>query len=83
MNIKQFVFQDENDMEKLCNVVTIINNEENNSLYLVYVEEGKADELLFAKMDISSSNIFLENITSYEEVKMIEKKLNERINSYE
>lgn len=79
MNIKKFILQDENDEQKLYNILTIINNEKNNSLYLVYTEEEISNELLFAKINIDSEEVFLENITDKEEIMEIEKKINERI----
>lgn len=74
MNIKQFIFQDEDDNQKICNVVTIINNEKYNSLYLVYTEENNNEELLFAKINNDSQEIFLENITP-EELEELEKEV--------
>lgn len=82
MNIKQFIFQDEDDNQKLCNIVTIVNSKKNNSLYLVYTEENNENELLYAKINNDLDELFLENI-NIDELEEIENLLNERGNNNE
>lgn len=78
MNVKKFILQDENDEHLECNIVTMVNVSKFNSLYLIYTVEGNDDELLFAKINNDSEQLFLESITSNEEISEIEKVLNER-----
>ena len=79
MNIKQFVLQNENGTSELYNIVTIVNLEKFNSLYLVYTKDGNSTELLFAKITNEGDKLMLDNITSNEEIKEIEEELNRRL----
>lgn len=79
MNIKQFILQNENGEQQLYNIVTIVNVEKTNSLYLVYTEGENSNELLFAKISNEGDRLMLDNITSDEEILEIEKKINERL----
>lgn len=79
MNIKQFVLQNENGTSELYNIVTIVNLEKFNSLYLVYTKDSNSTELLFAKISNEGDRLMLDNITSNEEIKEIEEELNRRL----
>lgn len=79
MNIKQFILQNENGESELYNIVTMVNLEKFNSLYLVYTKDSNPTELLFAKISNEEDRLMLDNITSNEEINGIEDELNRRL----
>lgn len=78
MNIKEFVLTNEDGSNLNYEIVTILNINKFHSLYLVYKELNKDDEILIAKLNIDNEKIYLENIDNIDEINEINKLLFER-----
>ncbi len=78
MNIKEFMLTNEDGSNLNYEIVTVLNINKFHSLYLVYKELNRDDEILIAKLNIDNEKIYLESIDNIDEVNEVNKLLSER-----
>ncbi len=78
MSIKEFILSNDDGSSLNYEIVSVLNIDKFHSLYLVYKELNRDDEILIAKLNIDNEKIYLENIDNMDEINEINKLLSER-----